>query len=290
MDGAEVSARLSAVEYLVLGHVTLDVADSRLSLGGTATYAAVTARNLGLRVALLTSAGWQPGLVDILRDVRVARLAAPHSTCFANVYMDGRRKQRLLALARPLEYRHILPEWRSAPIVHLAPVAHELKPEIVAAFPRTTLLGVTPQGWMRRWDKDGNVHPAPMDGAEVVLPRADAVVLSEEDFPDSALIPEYGRMARLLVVTQGRQGATVYFRGEARCSPAFKARREVDPTGAGDVFAAAYFIHYYRTRDPFASADFANCVASFAVEKRGVAGVPTLEEVEERRQRGKRLL
>ncbi len=276
-------------DYLILGHVTLDVLDRRVSLGGTATYAALTARNLGLKAGVVTSAGWQPGLVDILQNVYVARLPAPHTTCFLNLYSAGRRRQRVLDLAQPLEYRHVLPEWRSAPVVHVAPVVREVSPSILNSIPKNALVGVTPQGWMRRWDEEGNVYSAPLEDAEVVLSRADVVVMSEEDIPDHALLAEYARRARLLVVTQGERGATIYHQGEARRSPAFRARREVDPTGAGDAFAAAYLVEYYRTRDPFASADFANCVASFVVEKTGPGAVPSREQVEERWRKGSRL-
>ena len=56
-------------------------------------------------------------------------------------------------------------------------------------------------------------------------------------------------------------------------------RREVDPTGAGDVFAAAYLIRYHETGDPYEAAQFANLVASFSVEAPGTEGIPTRDEV-----------
>jgi sugar/nucleoside kinase (ribokinase family) len=57
---------------------------------------------------------------------------------------------------------------------------------------------------------------------------------------------------------------------------------EVDPTGAGDVFAAAFLVRLQETEDPVQAARFANAVASFCVEGPGVAGIPTREQVEER--------
>ena len=59
-------------------------------------------------------------------------------------------------------------------------------------------------------------------------------------------------------------------------SPAFPVR-EVDPVGAGDVFAAAYLVAYHESRDPVYAATWASCAASFAVEAPGVAGIPTRE-------------
>jgi sugar/nucleoside kinase (ribokinase family) len=73
-------------------------------------------------------------------------------------------------------------------------------------------------------------------------------------------------------------------------APAFKSAVEVDPTGAGDVFAAAFFWHLHNSGGDWrTAADWANCVASFVVEKRGVAGVPKLAEVEKRWKTGARI-
>jgi sugar/nucleoside kinase (ribokinase family) len=135
---------------------------------------------------------------------------------------------------------------------------------------------------MRRWDEDGRVSPKPWDGAAEVLTYARVMVFSENDIErDENVIQAYARMADILVVTHGPGGATVYHRGEARRLPAFETV-EIDPTGAGDVFAAAYLIELERSGDPYAAAHFANCVASFSVEKRGTEGIPTLQRVEQR--------
>jgi sugar/nucleoside kinase (ribokinase family) len=55
---------------------------------------------------------------------------------------------------------------------------------------------------------------------------------------------------------------------------------EVDPTGAGDVFAAAFFVRLLNTRDPWEAARFANRMAAISVTRPGVAGVPSMEEVQ----------
>ena len=55
--------------------------------------------------------------------------------------------------------------------------------------------------------------------------------------------------------------------------------KEVDPTGAGDVFAAAFFIRLYQTRDPWEAARFATQLASISVTRPGISGIPTPSEV-----------
>jgi sugar/nucleoside kinase (ribokinase family) len=275
------------LDYLLIGHVTQDRVDNRFVLGGTATYSALTARNLGQRVGVLTSAAFEPGLVDVLHGIQVARLPAEETTRFVNTYVDQARVQHVEARAEILRAEQLLPEWQRAPIVHLAPIAAEMESDIVDSFPEA-LIGVTPQGWMRAWDEQGLVRPIAWPGAERVLARADVVIFSEQDVEDQAAIDRYASQARLLVVTRGERGATIYQGQELRHVAAFQCKRQVDPTGAGDVFAAAYLIHFNKTRDPFVSAEFANCVASFAVEKRHFGGIPTLDLVAERWKSGKR--
>ncbi len=283
------AAENRGIDYLLLGHVSVDrLDDKRVAMGGTATYAAVTARNMGARAAVHTSASYEPGLIDSLPGVLVARIPAEYTTCFVNDYTAGKRRQSLESVAEKLSYDQILPEWRNAPLVHLGPLCQELDASIVDRFPRS-LIGVTPQGWMRGWDDSGEVHPVEWADAARVLHKANVVIISENDVADRATIRDWANTARMLVVTLGERGCDVYRQGGGAAfhSAAFKSAQEVDPTGAGDVFAAAFLWHLYRQNGDWkTAADWANCVASFAVEKRGVGGVPKLGDVEKRWRNG----
>ena len=56
---------------------------------------------------------------------------------------------------------------------------------------------------------------------------------------------------------------------------------DVDPTGAGDIFACAFFFRLYNTRDPWESARFATQIASRSVTRPGYDGIPNQEEIDE---------
>jgi sugar/nucleoside kinase (ribokinase family) len=56
--------------------------------------------------------------------------------------------------------------------------------------------------------------------------------------------------------------------------------REVDPTGAGDIFAAVYFALCQATGDPFAAAEPAVALASASVERQNLASIPTPAEAQ----------
>jgi sugar/nucleoside kinase (ribokinase family) len=269
-------------DFLVIGHVTKDLQKDGYTIGGTVTFASLTARNLGQRAAVVTRASPDLSLNPLYRGVEVLRLPSPATSTFQNLYStNGTRTQFVRAVAGQIEAEDIPPAWREAKVVLLGPLADELEGSIAGIFPHS-LIGVTPQGWMRRWDEEGRVFPKPWDGAAEVLACARVMVCSENDTEmDEDVVQAYVRMADILVVTHGPGGATVYHQGEARRLPAFETV-EIDPTGAGDVFAAAYLIELERSGDPYAAAHFANCVASFVVEKPGVEGIPTLEQVERR--------
>lgn len=274
-------------DYLIIGHVTKDLMpDGSYRVGGTATYVALTVARLGASVAVLTSAhpGFRPlqGLDSIVVRSRPAR----RTTTFENIYGSGARRQYVRSVAAHLVLSDVPICWGRAPIVHLAPVAQEVDSSLVARFPRA-LIGITPQGWLRSWNQEGAVRHSCWSDAQTVLPRASATVLSIEDLGgDAHLLAQYCRFAKLLVLTVGRKGAIVYHEGGCTRLPAYRVN-EVDPTGAGDVFAAAFFLRYAESRDCLDAARFANCVASFVVEGAGATNLPTREQVEERLMTGR---
>jgi sugar/nucleoside kinase (ribokinase family) len=272
-------------DYLVIGHATRDLQpDGGWRVGGTVIFAAAAAARLGLRAAIVTAA--PPDVLDAVRRaapaVAVAALATPLATAFENRYLPDGRRQYLHGRAPALGLDAVPEDWRACPIVHLAPVAQEVDAALAAAFPGA-LLGATPQGWLRAWDDTGLVRPADWRDRDRVLPHLRALVLSQDDVAKDAAtaeaaIAEWARRVPVVVVTRGAAGADL-LEGDRRTGvPAF-ATGEVDPTGAGDVFAAALFVALAEGQAPAAAVRFANAAASFVVEQPGVAGMPTRERI-----------
>ena len=275
------------VDYLVIGHITKDVVADGYTVGGTVTYGALTAHNLGLRVGMVTSYGPDFALPPVLDGITIARIPAPETTTFSNIYYDGRRQQIVHAVASPITPDAVPPAWRHSPIVHLGPLVNEISVDILDLFDDGILKGVTPQGWMRQWDGRGHVNYRRWESAEEILSRVDVLVFSEEDVAnDPGEIERLTRLARIAVVTHGPGGATLYLAGQPTHYPGFEAH-EVDPTGAGDVFAAAFLVRLRETNDPHAATHFANAVASLSIEGPGIQGIPTRAQVEERLQHGR---
>jgi len=270
---------LESIDYLVIGHVTYDLTPNGPRIGGTASYAALTARALGLRVGVVTSWGEEIPL-DALEGIPIVNYPTERSTTFENIPTPGGRTQILHNVATLLGFYQVPDPWRDAPIVHLGPVAQEVEPGIVRYFP-SSFIGITPQGWLRAWDSNGRVHPGEWPEESFLLNQAGAAVFSLEDVAgDEARIEEMAAYGRVVVVTEADQGARVFWNGDVR---RFRPPQvvEVDATGAGDIFAASFFYRLNTTRDPWEAARFANHIAAYSVTRPGLEGIPTPEEVRE---------
>jgi sugar/nucleoside kinase (ribokinase family) len=185
--------------------------------------------------------------------------------------------------------------------VLLAPLAHEVDPELAKAF-HGALIGATAQGWLRRFSDDGLVTAGPLDVAERLLPHLSALLLSAEDLPAhasageavtssdapdtsigveaiQAQVESWAQLTPHVVVTLGAAGALLLAAGQPDTLLPGYPVTEVDPTGAGDVFAMAFLFELWTTGDARAAVDFANRVAALSVEGPGATNIPSRAEV-----------
>jgi len=269
-------------DFLVIGHIVLDKVEEGYRLGGTAAYASLTARRLGLHAAVFTRTGPEVDVSVALPGVETLSLPSPCTTIFVNTYTPSGRVQHLLSVAPAIPMNGLSDEWRRAPIVLLGPLDQEVDEAAAGAFPGA-LVGLSPQGWMRRWDASKRVWPMEWVGG-VALEYAQVMSLAEDDLPGRKLPQSWRSRPRILALTRGRDGSRLRCDGTWYDVPAYPAR-EVDPTGAGDVYAAAFLVRYRETGDAPGAALFASCVASFSVEAPGLEGIPTRAQVEERMAR-----
>jgi sugar/nucleoside kinase (ribokinase family) len=266
------------VDFVAVGHLTIDQTPRGPRPGGAAYYAAITAHRQGLQVGLLTSFGPDFPRDALPADISVINVPATRTTIF-NIgqgrIAEGRRVRQLSVLSRAadLEASALPEEWRDASLGALCPVVAEVDPALAAAFPDTPLAAL-PQGWMRQRGPGGVVAPQPWEDADLVLPHVQSVVVSMEDiepFQKEAL--EWFQRVPIGAVTRGVDGAVLFVNGERYGVEADRAV-EVDETGAGDVFATALLIAYNRDGNAWDAAAAASCCAAASVEGDGVSGIP----------------
>lgn len=257
------------VDFLAVGHVCRDLIADGTVIGGAAAYSASVARVLGCRSGIVTSGTVDSDWCDELAGITTHLVSAPATTVFENVYTPAGRVQTIHAVAGNLAADHVPLLWTRTPIVFIGPIANEIDPGITDVF-SNSLIGVGPQGWMRRWDERGHIFQVDWESAAEVLPNAAVTFLSVEDLPDQRFIEIYARLSRVLVITGGPDGCKVYSHHEARHFPA-PSVRTVDSTGAGDIFAAAYLVRMYQTDgNIWEAAVFANRIAACSVTQQGL--------------------
>lgn len=260
---------LPAIDYLVVGHISQDINPTGYTPGGTALYSAATAQVLGCRTAVLTSASEDYDVEKLLPGIAVHCVRSSVSTKFENIYGSEGRQQMLHSMAAMLTEADLPEQWRRASVVHLGPISQEIDPNLIKVF-SNSLIGLTPQGWFRQWDDEGHVTPGEWSELDQVLPLASAVILSHEDIPRPEILDRIKELSTLVILTRRSDGCTVFFHGEARDFPA-PSVQEVEPTGAGDIFAAAFFVRLYQTRgNPWDAAEFANIIAACSIEHRSL--------------------
>ena len=266
-----------APEIILVGHVVKDLVGDGWRPGGGVTYGAAQARKLGFDVAVVTSCAGDIDPDAIVPGVEWRIVPSEQTTTFENRYEGSLRRQRVLAQATPLDLTSVPVAWRSAPIVLIAPVLDEVS-ELLPRELHTaqTFLGIGAQGWLRRVE-DGIVRLNWAAPTAMWL-KGDAVFLSDEDVA-GADIESWRPRVPLLVQTRGRYGATVWHEYGWHDIPAFEVD-EVDPTGAGDVFMAAFAVRYRETGMSLEAGRFAAAAAALSVTKPGIEGIGGRDDIE----------
>jgi sugar/nucleoside kinase (ribokinase family) len=271
---------------LAAGHVTHDRHGDALVAGGSAWYAARVWHALGLRARLATAVG-----ADFTQDAALAGLEvrahrAGRTTVFTNLYPEGGpRRQYVETQAPPVRPDDLPPDWRAADVLFLAPVLGEVDVAPWRAAVDARVVGVGLQGWLKR--------AAPGEGRRLVTHEpaavdpeqfrgADAAFLSIEDLGgDESWLARLCAVVPLVYLTRGAAGCDVVGRDATRRVGVYPTA-EVDPTGAGDTFAAAALDALARGADPLAAARFGAAAASVIVEGVGAATAARLPEASAR--------
>jgi sugar/nucleoside kinase (ribokinase family) len=273
---------VSAPSVVLAGNVTLDRTPGGLVPGGPAYYAGQAWRALGAATRVLTSAA-DDFPAAALAGIEAVRVPAAATTVFQNQYgADGARVQRVEARAGALAPSSLPRGWSRPDVLHLAPVLDELAPAAFRAALEPRLTGLCAQGLLRRVGPDGAVAQPPWEPAPALLAAVDAVVLGEDDVRGQGdLVARLARAVPIVAFTRGAQGCEIIARGRSRWVGAYPVR-EVDPTGAGDVFAAGFLFALARGADPVEAARLGAAAASFVVEGVGGANLPAVAGAFER--------
>ena len=255
----------------MVGHVTRDeIAGGVVRLGGAASYAARAAACLGYETALVTVAPPDDPLLEPLRRApRLSLHCVPSEvmTTFALAYTAGQRQLWLRRRARALVPGDIPWQWRRPRVAYVGPVAGECDLAFAHGL-GASFLAAGIQGWLRGIGEDGRIEPALLEETpDAETTRLDLAIVSEEDHPGAEGAAR--RLARTVAITRGARGARLVSETERLEIPAAPAR-EVDPTGAGDVFGVVLTLELAQGKPLAVAGRVAAVAAARVVEGPGL--------------------
>lgn len=288
---------------VLLGHIVLDNIAMRhepswWTIGGGVIYGAHTASLIGLRVAIVSVVGSDfpaAALAKLSREgieLRVVRSEGKTTRFLLRYPRSGARQLVLSSQAPPLGNRQLGLSRDS--VLVACPVFHEMsRSALIDAANRAGELHLDPQGFCRETDSEGRVMPRRWKPPPAVG-NLRTLKFSLEELPSFRSSSSEGRESTLAriskelrcdaILTLGSQGLLAHGSSGSRIRmPAFKARPERYPTGAGDVLLGAYVAKRLGELGFVESLAYASAVASVHVES-NLLNLDTLnqETVEER--------
>jgi len=254
-------------------------------LGGSVAYASFAARRLDANVSVVSKVGgdfpkaylwWleQEG-IDLSGVVKIENA---HSTRFELKYSNNlsNRKLRLKSKAPSIAVDD-LPKSLKAKTIHIAPIAGEVTYEVAKKLRSCAQwLSLDPQGLVRSFDEKGNVIRGALTDKRVLelidiykssLNEIKAVTGVSTQKSAIKAVHDYG--VETVIVTLGMKGAVLSVEETVYKIPAYKSKKVVDPTGAGDVFIGGFLAEYIRGENLLWCACVGSADASFVVEAAG---------------------
>jgi sugar/nucleoside kinase (ribokinase family) len=242
----------------VVGSTTIDQivseGQSFLKLGGATTYAGLTYRRHGIPTLIVSNLAERD--LNILTKLKVEKIevigdATDQTTHFVNHIRGNRRYQELLQQAVPIVAEKIQAVIHRVDGLHLGPL-HPLDIDPPAlSFLRNSNLAIylDVQGYTRMI-RDRKVYPEVSNHLTEGLKAAQIIKVNGAEY--RTILDFYQLdLADLMkkfnikesVVTLGKNGGFVQTQNGATINyVAEPVKCQVDPTGAGDVFFAAYIV------------------------------------------------
>ena len=242
----------------IVGSTTIDrIVDenqSILKLGGVTTYAGITYRRHGIACYIVSNLAEQDLSIRAkLQEEGAVVLtgAADQTTHFVNYVQGDQRRQELRRRAAPVGTAQIQAILHRVDGLHLGPLhPNDIELEALHALRHSgQAIYLDIQG-LTRGVKNRKVYPAVSADISIGLSLAQIVKANGAEYQailDHFRMPLAKLMQRFnideFVVTSGKDGGFVQTRsGECHHYGAVPVASPADPTGAGDVFFAAYIL------------------------------------------------
>ena len=267
------------------------------SLGGAATYTSFAVKTLGNSTTVVSRVGGDLPEAYLQRLYReginisaVKRYSQETTTRFELCYnKDFERTLKLTCKGYPISLDDIPLDLR-AKTIHVAPIAGEINYEIMQQLKICCdNLSLDPQGFLRSFDKNGNVTPNLQTDKHILelvnickASQDEIFVLTGKSELKEAIETAHDMGVKIVIVTMEAKGSLLSVEKAQYHIPAYRSTALVDPTGAGDVFIGAFLSEYISGKELLWCASIGSAAASMVVEGVGSTYFGKKQEIIER--------
>ena len=271
-------------------------------LSGCSTNACLAASYLGENTILVGTVGsdYEEQLKLDLSNRNISYELHPSKETggFSLIYYDdqGNRNLSLLGIADPIPVNGSQ-QFQGVDFILFGPILGEISIELVKNIRRSTNIPVLldPQGLLRN-QENGEIFHELTDVYKEIARMSTIIKANELETrvitgiddpranPEKAVRMLYETGGEIAVVTLAEAGSIIFDGKQTFIIPPYKTNA-IDPTGAGDTYAAGFMIKYLETpQDLSAVGCFASSVSSVMVENSGPDFPLTREEADKRMQ------
>lgn len=292
------------IDISVIGHFSIDSitlpnrSTPIQSLGGAVTYVSIISKRLNQKVTIISKIGkdFPEKYLNMLNsegiDLSLIKKDKNEKTTHFEINYNKKLANRKLRLKNKMSSIDLsnFPENLNSKIIHLAPIANEISFEIAQKLRKQTdFLSLDPQGLLRKFSKNGFVELISKPKIEILglvdLFKASIseikTITGKSNLNKSIKsIHDYG--VNIVIVTLGSKGAILSDYGTKYYIPAYKSKRIIDPTGAGDCFIGGFLAEFQAKKDSLWCAYVGSAAASIAIEKVGSSFLGKKEEIYQR--------
>ncbi len=310
---------ISTINICFIGHLAVDSIvrfkqKRKPSLGGSVTFGSLSLKKYvnSVKIGIVSNLGTLNFDKSLLRrfddkdiDFRGVKSLKVANTKFLLDYSNHSRTLTLQSRSPNLIFEDIPESYLSNPpqIIVLAPLCNEISYEYVSKilhkFPKA-YFGIDLQGFIRNIDESGKVSYIREESAianitKIIKLIGDRLILKGSEIEMKLLsnqeasnkIMEWFNLfdnEAIFIMTMGETGSLIMKRGENLIKiPAYKPKRVVDETGAGDVYLAIFLYELINSDMTWKQIEeigyIASAAASFLVEKKGPEGFETKNKV-----------
>ena len=277
--------------------VTPRIVRNERVLSGCSTNACLAVTKLGGRAKLIGTVGddFKAVLVKDLqqRNIEFNLLRSEQTGGFSLIYDDrGDRELSVLGIANPIPAT--INGHQDADFILLGPILGEIDTTLLLNIRKTSNAPILldPQGVLRIIKENQIVHEISKTFTD--LAKNSTIVKANEietytvtgmdprKDPIGAVKALYKFGCKIAIVTLAEAGSIIYDGNEINQIPAFSTNA-IDPTGAGDTYAAGFMVKYLENpSDLHLVGCFASAVASVMVENSGPDFPLTRDEADRR--------